>query len=98
MAQPIYVVFMGKFTEAWYQLSKDEQRSLFSKVEAALEQVGGKTLVVCDSVWATEQWQFFGVEEYADIEAVQKHAAALQAFNWFRYVESITTIGTRIAG
>ena len=26
MAQPIYAVFMGKFTEAWYQLSEDEQR------------------------------------------------------------------------
>jgi hypothetical protein len=97
MAQPIYVLFVGKSTEAWHQLSEDEQGNLFDKVKAALEQAGGKNIVACDSAWASEQWQFFGVHEFPDIEAVQKHTAALQALNWFRYVDSITTLGTRFA-
>jgi len=28
MAQPIYKLFMGRFLEAWYQLSQEEQNSL----------------------------------------------------------------------
>jgi hypothetical protein len=51
--------------------------------------------VGCDSTWASEQWQFFGVHEFPDIEAVQKNTAALQELNWFRYVEAVTTLGTK---
>ena len=33
-AQPIYKVFMGRFLEAWYQLSKEEQINLIAKLNA----------------------------------------------------------------
>jgi hypothetical protein len=42
MAQPIYKVFIGRYSEAWYQLSKEEQISLEAKLSEALEKVGGK--------------------------------------------------------
>jgi hypothetical protein len=42
MAQPMNKLFMGKVTEAWYQLSADEQHSLVAKVNEALERVGGE--------------------------------------------------------
>ena len=35
----------------------------------------------------------FGVEEYPDIEAVQKHTADLLALNLFRYLESFSLLG-----
>ena len=94
MAQPIYKIFLGKATEAWYQLSEAEQSSLFAQVGAVLEQAGGKSVIVCNSTWASEQWQFFGVEEFPNLEAIQKQAAALDALHWFRYVDAITTLGT----
>ena len=94
MAQPIYQLFMGKMTEAWYQLSKEEQDSLWAKVEQALEQAGGKPVVYCDSRWAAEQWGGFGIEVFPDIEAVQKHARLLDELNWYRYIESISMLGT----
>jgi len=94
MAQSVYKVFLGKATEAWHQLSEAEQNSLMERVTTALEEAGGKPVVLCNSVWASEQWQFFGVEEFPSIEAVQKHTAALDALHWFRYVAAITTLGT----
>ena len=96
MAQPIYRLFMGKMTEAWYQLSKEEQDSLWAKVAQALEKVGGKPVVGCDCRWASEQWMGFGVEVFPDIEAVQKLASLHDELNWYRYVESITVLGTEI--
>ena len=50
MAEPIYKLFMGRFSEAWYQLSKEEQNSLIAKLNWALEKVGGKRPLLCDSV------------------------------------------------
>ena len=96
MAQEIYHFFLAKPTEAWYQLSQEEQNKLFAKVDEARAQVGGKVIVVCDSRWASEQWPFWGVEQFPNIEAVQEHKELLNAFNWFRYVESMTLLGTEV--
>ena len=95
MAGPIYKLFLVKPEEAWYPLSEEEQADLFAKVAASLEKAGGKTVISCDTSWSSEQWPFFGVEEYPDIEAVQKHAEELQKLNWFRYCESMTFLGTK---
>src|SRR5262249_56518148 len=96
MAGPIYRLFLGKPTEAWYQLSEDERRSLFGKLTAALAEVGGKEVITCTSSWSTEQWPFFGIEEFPDVEALQKLAARHEEINWYRYVESMTVVGTKM--
>ena len=85
MAQPIYKVFMGRKSEAWFQLSKEEQNSFEAKLNEALEKVDAKRLNLFNSSWSSDQWAFAGVEEFQNIEAVQKYTAALQELNWFRY-------------
>ncbi len=96
MAEPIYMFFKGKFTEAWHQLSKGEQDKLFAKIAATLEQVGGKSILICNSAWASAEPQFWGVEEYPNIEAVQQHAQLEFELNWERYVDSWTVLGTKL--
>ena len=41
MAQPIYKFFMAKFTDAWYQLSEQEQKNFVAKYDRALAKAGG---------------------------------------------------------
>ncbi len=96
MAQAVYHLYLVRPTEAWHQLSHEEQDSLFAKAAAAREQVGGKAVLLCHSRWAGEQWPYWGIEQYPDIEAVQKHTELLEAFNWFRYMESMTLLGTEV--
>ena len=93
MAQPVYKMFYARMKEAWYQLSKEEQDLLFGKLEAALKQVGGKSVITCDSTWSSEKWLFWGVEEFPSIEAIQEHAELLGDLNWFRYCDSETLLG-----
>src|SRR5690242_16762779 len=95
MAQPIYKVYMARPTEAWYQLSEEERGGLLRKLLEAFERVGGKEVVRCDSAWASEQWPFFGLEEYPDIAAEQAHSRFLQELGWHRYLEGMTLLGTR---
>ncbi len=94
MSKPIYKMFIGKVTEAWHQLPKAEQDALMAKVNAALEKVGGKRLIMCNSAWSTEQYHFWGVEEFPNIEAVQNHTHLLGQLDWGRYVESQSWLGT----
>ena len=72
MVQQIYKVFMVRFLEAWYQLSKEEQNNLIAKVNEALGKVGGKRPLLCNSSWSSDQWSFAGYEVFPNIEAVQK--------------------------
>ena len=54
MAQPIYKFFMGRRLEAWFQLSKEEQDGFEAKLVEALEKVGAKRLIICDSSWSSD--------------------------------------------
>ena len=94
MAAPIYRMFMARPREPWYRLSAEEQRSLLGKVTAALDAVGGKSVILCDSSWAAEEWPVFGVEQYPDLEALQKHEALLAQLNWPLYLDAHTLVGT----
>ena len=96
MAEPIYKFFMGRFSEAWYQLSKEEQDSLVAKLNDALEKVGAKRPILCNSNWSSDQWSYAGVEEFPNIEAVQKYMEAVNELNLFRYIEATSFLGTKM--
>ena len=94
MPQEIYKSFRGKGTEAWYQLSKDEQDALLKRVNDGLAEVGARTLFICDSYWASEQNVFFGVEVFPSVDALQQYHKMLHDLNWSRYVSSESLLGT----
>ena len=96
MAGPVYKMFSARPTEAWFQLSKEQQDALFAKIEESMKSVGGTSMLMCDSSWNSEKWLFWGVEEFPSIEAVQEYARCLNEFDWFRYVDSEILLGTKL--
>jgi hypothetical protein len=96
MARSIYKLFTFKPTEAWYQLSEDGKKKHKAQLVEALEKVGGKEIILCFSGWNSEQILGWGVEEFPNIEAVQKHHSLLVALNWFRYFDSNSYLGTEM--
>lgn len=96
MAQPIYKLWHGRFTEAWHRLSEQEQQQLLGQVQEALRTAGGKAVVICSAAWSNERWPYFGVEEFPDVDAVQRHEELLDGLSWARYIESWSTLGTEL--
>ena len=95
MAGPIYKHWVGRAKEAYYELPQEKQDSLMANVNEAIEKVGGKRVVLCFSGWSSEEWPYFGVDEFPNIEAVQKFAEAYNELNVGRYQESKTILGTK---
>ncbi|MGA2490618.1 MAG: DUF6616 family protein [Anaerolineales bacterium] len=60
----------------------------------AHEKVGAKVTIACDSSWCSEEWPFWGVEEFPDLKAVKKFTALLNEHNWYQYFNSISVLGT----
>jgi hypothetical protein len=95
MSEPIYKFFRGRFLPDWYQLSKEEQESILAKLNDALAKLGAKRVLLCKAYWATDEWLWAGVEEFPNIEAVQKYMATLQELNWGRYAHASSVLGTK---
>ncbi len=93
MATEVYKHFFAKWTEAWYELTPEEQRVLLDKVNAARAKFDGQVIVFCQSAWCSEEWLVWGVEKFPNIEALQGYAEALNEFDWLRYVDSKTILG-----
>ncbi len=99
MAEPVYKHWLlEKWTDAWYQLSQEEQRRLLDRIASTLEQVGGKSLMLCQATWAGDQYVAFGLEEYPSIEAVQKHEELIAEIGWPRYRQARSVLGTKWPG
>jgi hypothetical protein len=81
-------------TEAWYQLSEEEQTKHFARLQEIMREVGAKQIVTCTPTWSAEQWMFFGVTEFPNIEAVQKSVALFNEIDHYRYIEAETMLGT----
>jgi hypothetical protein len=94
--KPIIKVCFAKLTEAWFRLSEEKLEELEGKAGKKFEEVGGKAIVKCPSYMSNEEWNSFGVEEYPDIEAVQKFAEFLLELEWSMHIESKTYLGTRV--
>jgi len=96
--KPIFEVFLLKFNEPWYNLSKEEQKELLDKLAKNHEEVGAKNILMCHCRWSNEEWGLVGVTEYPGIEAVQRHHRFTEELEWYRYVEAKMCLGTRIVG
>jgi hypothetical protein len=95
MSKSVYLLVIGEgYTEAWYQLSKQKQDELWSKVQAVDEQVGAKWVITCDSRWADEGVPNWAVIEYPDMEAYQKKVQEVEKLEWWRYWSAKTILGT----
>ncbi len=93
MAGPIYKLWMMRLTEAAHQLSEEEQNAAVARVDEAMKKVGGRRVVLCKSRWASEQWEYFGIDEFPSIEAVQEFADLTE--DGSRYSKSFSILGIK---
>jgi len=95
MGQPIISFVAAKWTDAWYQLSKEEQDSLMAKIRAHREEAGihVKNVIIYRALDAS--WDWIVVDEYPDIETIQRLEDLDAEVNWRRYWAGASVIGTR---
>ncbi|MFN2131188.1 MAG: DUF6616 family protein [Anaerolineae bacterium] len=93
MAKPIYKMWMVEPKSSWHQLSAEEKEHHLGRVREALEKVGAKSIVTVKSAWYDEQWQYFGLEEFPDVEAVRKFVDQLQEMGHYRYFRTKGLMG-----
>ena len=94
MAEVGKVYIVRRFREAGYALSTEERDAKLAQVAAARHECGGRLLVSAVARWSGYGIYGFGAEVFPDLESLQKHTAALDKLDWYRYVESESFVGT----
>ncbi len=90
----IYKFFRFRLTEAWWQLSSEEQSTRLAMIEEARKKVGCKLIVSATPYWAEEQWMMCGVEELPSAEAVMQYAQLLYEVSHSRYFQGESWLAT----
>ena len=67
----IRLVF-AKIKPAYHKLSEEEQQEFMRKDREKMESLGYKLHFMLDCSWSTEEWQFIGIEEWPNMEAIKK--------------------------
>lgn len=94
MAEPVYAMFYLRMTEAWYQLTEKQQNTALDKVFAINKKLRVETIILCDSGWSNDEWQFFGVDKFPNLETLQEQHKRFDEIPWFRYVYQKSILGT----
>jgi len=92
--KPIIRVVLNKFKEAGYRLSEEKWKELGDKDAKNIEEVGGKYIFVARCYWSDGEWEWFVVDEFPDIEALQKHVKLEEELELPRYLERKFYVGT----
>jgi hypothetical protein len=66
-----------------------------SAVTKALAEFGARPVIDCHSLWASDQYHWFGVEEYPSLEAVQGYAERMAALGWLQYIDAFSLLGSK---
>ena len=93
MAGPVYKLWMVELKNSWHQLTPEQREQHLDKVRTALEEVGARNIVTVKSAPYDEQWQYFGLEEFPDIEAVGQFVERLQDIGHYRYFRTRGLMG-----
>ena len=94
--KPIIRLLFAKIKEAFYELSEEDQQKFMIKDRKNLDQLGCKVIMMIDCRWSNEEWNYVGIEEWPDLEALEKRAKfENEELEKFRYVEAKTLLGTR---
>ncbi len=96
MSKPIYEMWMRRnnltSNQIWKAFSEAEIKALMDQESKAA--VGAKDIVVCDSQWADETYNAWGVKRFPDLQARIEHTRRLQKIGWFDILDTFSLMGT----
>jgi hypothetical protein len=97
MGKPIYhlVVANNNIARnlAWKALAESERKTLEDQEQAAMEAVGAKVILVCDSAFADEMHPGWGVVRYPDLQARIDETRTNRKIGWLDINDAFTLLG-----
>ena len=94
-SKPIIRLFFAKIKKTFIDLPEEEKIAFMSKDRKNLDELGMKAVKMVDCSWSNEEWDYIGVEEWPNINAIKKREKfENEELEINKYVESKIYLGT----
>jgi hypothetical protein len=94
-SKPIVRLFFARIKKEYIDLSDEEKAVFMRKDRENLDELGMKAVTMVDCSWSNEEWDYVGVEQWPNKEAIEKREKfEKEELEIFKYVESKTLLGT----
>ena len=94
-SKPIIRLFFAKIKEEFTKLSEEEKMAFMIKDRENLDKLGMKAVSMIDCSWSNDEWDYIGVEQWPNKEAIIKREKfEKEELEISKYVESKTYLGT----
>lgn len=98
MDTPLYKLYLFKRTPVYYSASAQRLAELRDNIRAQQRDLGIRNLFNAEMAWSNEKFEFFGVEFYPSLQAVQDYAGCLSELGFFQYVQGESYLGIPMDG
>ena len=88
----VYKLFITRGTDLYFTAAESEREQNLKNINTVMAQVGGKRLMVCETL-TSEEWMFFGLEQFPDMDAAMKYQMLLRKARPKRYTHSLIYFG-----
>ena len=95
---PVYRVYFSRLTPEGMKLTLTELQELSNRSAEASRENGGRAICSAYMRWNNEEWEYFGVERYPNMEAVVRYSQHLTVSGWYRYWSARSFLGTGVEG
>jgi hypothetical protein len=90
---PLYKLYLFKRNSDYFQLAPDKLADLRARMNIRQKELGILNLFNARMAWSNEHYEFFGVEYYPSLRAVQEYTRCLVELRFLRLVESESFLG-----
>ena len=94
-SKPIIRLFFAKIKESFTNLSDEEKMAFMRKDRENLDKLGMKAVSMIDCSWSNDEWDYIGIEQWPNIEAVkERERFEREDLCVHKYVDSKIYLGT----
>ncbi len=108
--EPVYRVYFSRVRPAQPQIQnmllsegspfteQDELSQLYELSNESLLRAGAKPLLSAYARWNNEEWDYFGIERFPNLQALIGHSQLLSTNGWYRHIQARSYLGTAYGG
>lgn len=97
-SKPIMRLMFVKMKDAFHRLPEEDKAAFMQRDRQNLDSLGMRAISMIDCRWSNEAWDFIGVEEWPNIEAMEQRAQfEREQLETYRFTESQSFVGTPVS-
>ena len=93
MDTPLYKVYLLRRLPSYYQAQPEDINALRSAMALHQRELGVRDLFNGGTAWSNERYEFFGVEFYPNLNAVQEYTRRLMELKFYQYFDTESYLG-----